>query len=101
MPDFVWFVSLKDIPPLGNMKFTKVQWWTEQPFCVCVNYSVDDGPEKPLGVRLDLDKRVFLDDLDDAGTVTTEEVEEHITKIWDLVVDALHNKSACYYRPAP
>lgn len=100
MPEFVWFIPLKDVPPLGKMEFTKVQWWSEWPFCVCINYAID-GQEKDLGIRLDLDKRAFLDDLDDAGPVTEDEIVDRRSKIWDLVVDALHNKSASYYKPAP
>lgn len=101
MAEFVYFVLLKDIPPLGKMEFTKVQWWAEWPFCVCVNYAID-GVEKEFGIRLDLDKRAFLDDLDpDIGPVSENQIEDCKSQIWDIVVDALHNKSAFYYKPAP
>lgn len=101
MAEFVWFVLLNDVKPLGMMEFTKVEWWVKDSFCVCVRYSID-GVEKPLGIRLDLDKRAFLDDLDDAGSnITEEEIEDRKMHIWDLVIDARENNSAWYYKPSP
>jgi hypothetical protein len=42
------------------------------------------GEAQPLGLRLDLDKKVFLDHADDPKT--DKELQKKVTSVWEIVV---------------
>jgi hypothetical protein len=49
--------------PLSWLSFLRAEWWDNESRFVLVRYSLK-GREQELGLRLDLDKKIFLDHLD-------------------------------------
>jgi hypothetical protein len=49
---------------MGPLWFSRAEWWDDHSRFVLVRYSLD-GKEQPYGLRLDMDKAIFLDRLPD------------------------------------
>lgn len=58
-------IDLTQIPPLGSITFLHAELSATATSSIVVVYYADQGKPQPLGLRLDLDKKVFLDHLDD------------------------------------
>ena len=71
------------IEGFGPIRFTKVEWWTESPKFALLKYNIR-GNDVALGVRLDLDKKAFLDDVDEKDQVAA--VRKAAPAIWEAVV---------------
>jgi|HubBroStandDraft_6_1064221.scaffolds.fasta_scaffold2089628_1 hypothetical protein len=52
------------IDDAGALRFLRAEWWRDRSRCLVIRYALNKE-EQPLGLRLDLDKRVFLDMVDD------------------------------------
>jgi hypothetical protein len=72
------------IEDIGALHFLRAEWQREKSRFVLIRYSWQ-GREQPLGLRLDLDKRVLLDSLGDADV--DKSVQEVTPKIWDIVAN--------------
>jgi hypothetical protein len=73
------------IKNIGPLNFVCVEWWGENTRFVLLRYSINDEINK-LGLRLDLDKKVILDDLDDPEL--NRAVRGHMSDIWAAAVAA-------------
>ena len=72
------------IPDTGGVHFLRAEWKAHNPRFVLIRYAM--GKEKEAqryGLRLDLDKRVILDDVGDADT--TAQVKARARDIWAIV----------------
>jgi hypothetical protein len=70
----------------GELTFLSAEWWSKSSRFVLVRYSYKDEEQK-FGLRLDLDKRIFLDHLDDPKL--DEFVQRFYARIiWQIVADA-------------
>jgi hypothetical protein len=74
--------KLEDI---GTLHFLRAEWQRDISRFVLIRYSLN-GDEQPFGLRLDLDKRVFLDSLDDPKV--DESVQERIPEILSIIATA-------------
>lgn len=70
-------VDLRKVEEIGPVSLLRAEWKDPNARFVLVWYAVR-GHEQPLALRLDLDKRVFLDDIDDA-------VKAHASDVSDAV----------------
>lgn len=75
-------VSLKDVEPLGPLRFIRAEWKNAASRCVLIQYTVHGEPRN-LGLRLDLDKKVILD----RGELEKEAREYHIALTESMVAD--------------
>jgi hypothetical protein len=67
---------------MSPLSFLRVEWWDELSRFVLVRYSLS-GKEQEFGLRLDLDKKIFLDHFDDKEL---EKIAQDMVKpIWDFV----------------
>ena len=48
------------IPDVGSIAFLRAEWWSPESKFRVIFYSID-GKEQELGLVIDIDKRVFLD----------------------------------------
>jgi hypothetical protein len=86
--------EIKSIPLEGRIiaaegiNFPKVEWWGDQSRFVVIRYSEQGGTEGSL--RMDLDKRVFLDHIADPSKDNA--VQEQTLPIWEIVAKE-RNKS--------
>jgi hypothetical protein len=77
------FIALEGkIADIGALHFLRAEWQRDKSRFVIIRYALD-GREQPLGLRLDLDKRVLLDSVDDAEV--DKSVQAITTKIWQIV----------------
>jgi hypothetical protein len=70
------------VEDVGTLHFLRAEWQRDKSRFVLIRYAVD-GREQPLGLRLDLDKRIFLDSLD--NTEMDASVRERIPKILSII----------------
>ena len=70
------------VEDVGALHFLRAEWQREKSRFVLIRYAVD-GHEQPLGLRLDLDKRIFLDSLDNPKVDAS--VQERIPKILSII----------------
>jgi hypothetical protein len=76
-------INLTDnVPSVGGLVFLRAEWWDPSSRFVLVRYSYK-GHEEELGLRLDLDKKVFLDHV--PGPKFDEEVQRRVEAIWKFV----------------
>jgi hypothetical protein len=66
----------------GALHFLRAEWQRDKSRFVRIRYSLD-GIEQPLGLRLDLDKRVFLDSVDNREVNAS--VQERIPEILSII----------------
>jgi hypothetical protein len=67
---------------IGALHFLRAEWQLERSRFVLIRYALD-GREHPLGLRLDLDKRVLLDSVDDPEV--DKSVQALTQTIWRIV----------------
>jgi hypothetical protein len=67
---------------IGVLHFLRVEWQRDRSRFVVIRYALD-GREQPLGLRLDLDKQVLLDSLDNPEI--DKSVQAITAKIWQIV----------------
>jgi hypothetical protein len=82
MPAEVESIDLSMLKPVGPLVFQRVEWWRKSSRFVLVRYSYG-GIEPEFGLRLDLDKRVFLDHPDDPNF--DKIIQEYAKIIWEIV----------------
>jgi hypothetical protein len=76
-------VNLKGkVPDADGVAFLRAEWWDPSSRFVLVRYSYKDHEEE-LGLRLDLDKVVFLDHMPDPKL--DAEVQKRVHSIWKIV----------------
>jgi hypothetical protein len=68
----------------GAIHFLRAEWLDADSRFVLVRYSID-AKEDPYGLRMDLDKRVFLDDL--ASCDWGNEIKAREPQIWQAIVN--------------
>ena len=82
-------ISLKGrIPLLAGIEFLRAEWWDDLgdlPQFVVIRYSEASGGEKSL--RMDLDKRIFLDHLTDPEK--DRAVQDQVLRVWGIVAEDL------------
>src|ERR1700738_4094837 len=66
----------------GALHFLRAEWQRDKSRFVLIRYAVN-GQEQPLGLRLDLDKRIFLDSFDDSKFDAS--IRERIPKILSII----------------
>jgi hypothetical protein len=71
------------VPDAGSVHFLRAEWKVPQSRFVIVRFSLNDK-EQPLGLRLDLDKRAILDDVQDEETSAA--VRARASQIWAEVI---------------
>jgi hypothetical protein len=64
------------MPPIGPVRFLRAEWKTLDARFILVWYEID-GVEQSLALRLDLDKRVFLDDPSVSDVCVIRAVKAH------------------------
>lgn len=75
----------KRLKPAGELVFLSAEWWSKSSRFALVRYSYQ-YKEQEFGLRLDLDKRVFLDHLEDPKL--DKIIESYAKIIWEIVADA-------------
>jgi hypothetical protein len=73
------------VPDAKYVRFLRAEWWDDRSRFVLIRYATD-GKEKDLGLRLDLDKKIFLDHVSDPDT--DKIVQSRVGKIWEIVAAA-------------
>ncbi|MDR3515328.1 MAG: hypothetical protein P4M00_05895 [Azospirillaceae bacterium] len=71
------------VSDMNGISLLRAEWWDPESRFVLVRYA-DHGEEQALGLRLDLDKRVFLDHVEDA--LADQMIQESVKAVWDAVV---------------
>jgi hypothetical protein len=71
---------------VGALRFLRAEWQRDRSRCLLIRYAWNKH-EQPLGLRLDIDKRVFLDRVDDHPEVD-ESVRALTSKILSIVAAA-------------
>jgi hypothetical protein len=67
----------------GPLFFLRAEWWDDHSRFVLVRYALE-GKEQEFGLRLDLDKKIFLDHLPDPKL---DEIAQFLAKpIWEFIV---------------
>src|SRR5262249_58310486 len=77
-------IDLKDVvkEAVPWFSFLRAEWWDDSSRFVLIRYSLE-GKEQELGLRLDLDKRIFLDHIDDPNL--DKFVQSQVGDIWRAV----------------
>jgi hypothetical protein len=70
----------------GRTAILRAERWREDSRFVVVHHA-RDGAEHPLGLRMDMDKRVFLDHLDDAADAAA--IQELAAAVWEALAAGL------------
>jgi hypothetical protein len=79
-------IDLKSkLKPAGELTFLRAEWWSKSSRFALVRYSYQ-YKEEEFGLRLDLDKRVFLDHLEDPQL--DKIIQIYAGSIWEIVADA-------------
>jgi hypothetical protein len=87
-------VSLTDVRRLGAIRFIRAEWKHETSRCALIQYTVN-GEQRDLALRLDIDKKVILDPLNEADIVLTDEmIRDRTETIWNIVAKARAKDSA-------
>jgi len=82
------FVNLQPkIESSGDLTSLRPSGWDNDPRFVIVTYSYKNSDEK--WVRMDLDKRRFIDQLDD--THLDELIKMQTDRIWKIIIDELES----------
>jgi hypothetical protein len=77
------FIVLEDkIQDIHSLHFMRAEWQHEGSRFVLIRYAID-GEEQPLGLRMDLDKKVLLDTVADPGL--DRSVQGLASTIWSVV----------------
>jgi len=84
------------IPDVGPVHFLRAEWQVPQSRFVILRYAVGDYQERPMGLRLDLDKRAILDDIEDQDQIISVAVKERAGQIWDLVIKYRRERQETY-----
>ena len=84
-------VSLSEVKPIGHIDFVKAEWKSAASHLAIVHYAVDHQVRQ-FGVCLDLDKRVFIDELDVGKDyhISDAELRDRTEAIWQIVARARH-----------
>jgi len=77
-----WIDLEHHIPDVDGISFLRAEWWDERSRFVLVRFAVN-GKEQELGLRLDLDKRVFLDHFSDPKV--DKLVQSQVRPIWTTI----------------
>jgi hypothetical protein len=81
-------VSLESVKDLGTIHFLQAEWKALSSRAVLIRYS-GGGSEKPLALRLDMDKRAILDPVEDVERQPPEKaLRKRIDEIWQIVAQA-------------
>ncbi len=87
-------VSLEgQVNDIGNVHFLRAEWRRAASRFALIRYAVD-GQERDLGVVLDLDKKVILDDLALTSRVPAADLRNRTEAIWRIVARARANDIA-------
>jgi hypothetical protein len=70
------------IEDVGSLRFLRAEWQHDRSRFVLIRYA-RNGREEPLGLRLDLDKKVLLDNVEDPKLDKSVQVLSSI--IWSIV----------------
>ncbi len=81
------------IADAGAVHFLRAEWMVPRSRFVIVRFSLHNK-EQPLGVRLDLDKRAILDDVQDEETSAA--VKARAQEIWNLVINYRKERHETY-----
>jgi hypothetical protein len=73
-------IQLDEIPTKDGIKFIKAQWWDDNSPLVVIHLSYRGDVER---LRMDIDKRTFLDHLTDPQKDKT--VQKLTMPIWEIV----------------
>jgi hypothetical protein len=77
------FIVLEDkIEDVGSLRFLRAEWQHDRSRFVLIRYA-RNGREEPLGLRLDLDKKVLLDNVEDPEL--DKSVQVLSSTIWSIV----------------
>jgi hypothetical protein len=77
------FIMLEGkIQDIHSLHFLRAEWQHERSRFILIRYA-KDGQEQPLGLRMDLDKKVLLDTVADPRLDTS--VQELASTIWSVV----------------
>jgi hypothetical protein len=87
MSKLTWVDLNHQVPDVDGVSFLRAEWWDERSHFVLVRFALN-GEEQELGLRLDLDKRVFLDHLSDPKT--DKLIQDQVRPIWAKVVSSRH-----------
>jgi hypothetical protein len=70
----------------GALRLTRAEWWEEAPRFVLLRFEDGIGM-RPYGVRMDMDKKTFLDSLDDLPL--DNQLRAKKDEIWRLIAERL------------
>jgi hypothetical protein len=76
------------IEPIDSVSFVRAEWAREAPQFVLLKYEIEDK-EQEFGVRMDLDKRILMEDLDDPAL--NYKMRERSNAIWSVVVETINH----------
>ena len=76
------------IEPINHVNFIRVEWTYAAPHFALLRYEIA-GKEQDFGVRMDMDKRMLMEDLEDPALNRT--LRERSPDIWRVVVGAIGN----------
>lgn len=74
-------------PDFGRLRLTKIKLWKESPRLVLISCEVD-GKETEHGVRMDIDKKAILDDVDGFPDLAAS-LREGAVPVWEALVVTL------------
>lgn len=84
-PRLVQSVRLEGkLDDVGALHFLRAEWWRDDSRCLLIRYAWRKT-ERPLALRIDLDKRVFLDKVNDPNV--DDSIQALIPKILSIVAD--------------
>jgi hypothetical protein len=76
-------IDFRDKFGYGPLAFLRAEWWDDRSRFVLVRYSLE-GKEHELGLRLDLDKKIFLDHFNDP--YLDKFAQAMVRPIWEYIV---------------
>lgn len=82
----------------GKYQITRAVWSIPSTFCVNFQYAID-GVEQEFGLRMDMDKRCFLDDLPDPDADAM--LKEHRIEMWEAIIDWVCAVRIAHEKPQP
>jgi hypothetical protein len=79
-------VSLQDeaVVEVGDIRFVRAEWVRDVSPFVLIRYTIA-GTEQPTGIALDMNKKVFLPDVQNE-ILHDRRVRQSAQKVWDVVV---------------
>jgi len=84
------------VPSVGPIHFLRAEWQVPRSRFVIVRYGVNDHEERPYGIRLDLDKRAILDDIEGLDAGMNSGVKARAENIWQLVITFRQERREIY-----